>query len=582
MITLHDTRSLRQTRPASVALWVAAGLLLIPVIVFWAVWASYAVNVPKWDDHVLKWFLLKFEEGPSLFEKIYQLFRQHNEHRIVYDRLVTWLDYSLFGKFSYVHLMAVGNLSLLGLVALFGVVLSRSKTLPITRQNGRSSVNWADGLLYLPPVAYLLLNLSQWENMFWGMAALQNFTVILWVVWTIYLLSFTRHVGAALVMAVVATLTSGNGLLVWPVGLILLLLQVVSRTQIRFTSVVIWLTGAVISVGLYFLHYIKPAGNPPNQASFTALVRGWLAFNGSAAEAFSIQPVVGSCVVLGGLCVVLMASICLYILKKWLERRTFAPFDLFFLGVAAFLIGTSVVVAWTRTGFGINTLLTSRYKLYSLLILSLLYSYLVSQLPRPAKPWVLRLGLAFSILLMASSYLTYLGDTVWLRQWLLTSESFNRTHLTNRGDVSLDSVTQRYLNLPSGFYDTALSTLYTATPSATVPVNVQKIPGGYTLTNTTLPAQGLGDNGNYLLLRSAKRIYLFPVRQNQQSIRRAFLKPTNLFSNGFWTSVSTEELSADRYQLFIFTISDKTPTLYATNQFLESTGPAQTTVIKNW
>ena len=551
------------------------------MVVFWGVWANYAVNVPKWDDHPLKGFLANVEQKPSFFDKIGQFFLQHNEHRIVYDRLITWLDYTLFGKLSYVHLMAVGNLSLIGLLVIFGLVLGQSVTKPGWYPTRRSPVNWVDSLIYLPPVAFLLLNLSQWENMFWGMAAVQNFTVLFWVVWTIYLLSFTRHFGAALLLAVVATLTSGNGILVWPVGLFLLLLQTVSRTSVTLKSVLIWVIGAIITISLYFLNYTKPPANPPIQSTALELIKGWLAFNGSAAEAFSVRPIVITCVVLGGLSLVLVLGICLHILRNWLSRFPLSSLDYFFLGMAAFLVGTSLVVAWTRTGFGLPTLLTSRYKPYSLLLLALLYTYLVSELRQPAKLWALRVGVAFSALLMASSYLTYLGETIGLRHYLLISQ-FNWSHPNNRGTVTVDSVSGRYLTLAPAFYDNSLPTIYGHTPTATVPIAMQKTPAGYELSNETLPALGLGDQAYYLLLRSAKRTYLFPVRQNQQSSRRALFQPAHLFTSGFRASVSPSDLDADLYQLFLLAVADKTVTLYATNQSIQSAGSSGTTVIQNW
>ncbi|WP_332369500.1 hypothetical protein [Spirosoma telluris] len=154
MVTLHDTRQSRQTRSGRLDLWVAIVLLLIPVFVFWYVWTSYAVNIPKWDDHVLKAFLYNLDKESSVTGKIYELFRQHNEHRIVYDRIITWLDFHLFGKFSYRHLMVVGNLSLLGLIAIFGLVLGQSATMQVRDQNRHPSLTLANCLLYLPRLRF--------------------------------------------------------------------------------------------------------------------------------------------------------------------------------------------------------------------------------------------------------------------------------------------------------------------------------------------------------------------------------------------------------------------------------------------
>ena len=341
MVTLPDTRQVRQTHSGSFGGWIAAFGLLLPIGLFWYVWETYAANVPKWDDHVLRFFLFALDEETSFSGKVYQFVKQHNEHRIVYDRLIAWLDYHLTGKLNFVHLMFVGNLSLLGLIALFGRVLNQSAGAQGGAFTRRTSVNWRVGMTYLPPVAFLLLNLSHWENMFWGMAALQNFTVMLWVFLAIYVIAYTQKTGLALILALAATLTSGNGLLVWPVGFGMLLLKTGIAGRKEYKVILQWGAGAILSFAGYFWGYQNPPGNPPLRSSFLQLIKGWLAFNGSAAEALPIGSVVGLCILLGGVCLILTLVICLGIVRKYLNRQPLSSLDFFFLGTVAFLVGTS-------------------------------------------------------------------------------------------------------------------------------------------------------------------------------------------------------------------------------------------------
>ncbi len=546
---------------------------------FWYVWSLYATNVPKWDDHVLRSFLFALDEETSFSGKIYQFVKQHNEHRIVYDRLITWLDYHLMGKLNFVHLMFIGNLSLLGLLAVFGRVLSQQA--PDGAFTRGAGVNWRVGLVYLPPVAFLLLNLSHWENMFWGMAALQNFTVMLWVFLAIYVLAYTNKTGLALMLALAATLTSGNGLLVWPVGFGMLLLRTGFAGKKERKTLLIWVAVAILAFVGYFWSYQKPPGNPPLRSSFFQFIKGWLAFNGSAAEAIPVGPVVGFCVVLGGVCLLLVLVICLTICWKYLHRKPLSSLDFFFLGAVAFLVGTSAVVAWTRTGFGFNTLITSRYKLYSLLLMAVLYTYLVSELRASLKRWVLMSGILVGSVLMAGSYLTYLGDTVWWRQWLLTSQ-FNWTHSSNGPTVSRDSVSERYTSLAPSFLNSAIPTIYGPTRQSPVAVQVSKTPEGYEVLNTNSPAQGLLNAGNFVVARSVKRTYLFPVRQNKGSVRKAIFNPSTLFAAGFRALILPVELDTGVYQLLVLTVSDTGASLHPTNQTIQSAGEPGATTKTNW
>lgn len=569
--------------------WIA---VLLPVAVFALVWQYYAVNVPKWDDHVVRAYLYFWDQETTLTGKIYQLFKQHNEHRIVYDRIVASFDYWLFGKLSYVHLMVMGKLSLVGLLAVFGAVLLRAgKPLP-----------------YLVPVSLLLFNLSHWENMFWGMAALQNFSVVLWVVLTIYLLSYTDRWGLALASAMLATLTSGNGLLVWPLGLVLLVLRptngpslVAGPVRWRLSPLISWAVSAAVVIGLYFVGFEKPAGNPPLRGTAVDLFKGWLAFTGAAAEVLTLGPPLRASALLGGLMVLVTLGLVAWgVLTQWatltrlLRRigpsrrsgfgtaRTLPPTVLFFWGCAGFLLGTAAIVAWTRTGFGIDLLTTSRYKIYSLTLLALLYVYVLVTLPERMGRRVGVAGGLGGLLLAWLSYNSFLDETIGLRHQLLTNQ-FNATHGTNQPVSRVDAVSARYTTLAPAFYDADPAVLYSAGQSAVMPVTMTRTVINVELGQATLPAGDNRDGRAFVVVRSPKRAYLFPTRQRQALGGRTLFWPANPFTSGFTATVTPAHLDAGTYRVFILTMAtDGQLTLHPTGRTITSTGPAEAPLKKNW
>ena len=563
----------------------------IPVIIFAVVWNQFAVNVPKWDDHALRAFLYNYDQETTVSGKIYQFFRQHNEHRIVYDRIVAFLDFHLTGKLNYRHLMAVGNLSLVGLLAVFVAVLHRANR----------------SVWYAVPVALVLFNLSQWENMFWGMAALQNFSVVLWVVAALYWLTYSNRWGLGIASAIFATLTSGNGLIVWPVGIVLQALRVneTRRTgEKSFGSLLVWILCSVVSITLYFVGFEKPAGNPPLRGSAIDLLNGWLAFIGAAAEALPINPVLRSSTLLGGLMVLATLGIMGRDLLTYrnVVGRTIQWFatpgasvagkgnlipalTLFFWGCAAFILGTAAVVAWTRTGFGADLLITSRYKIYSLTLLALLYVYLAATVQEPFSKWVLAGGIGGGFLVFWCSYLSFLDDTIWFRHWQLANQ-FNWTYETNQPVAKSDSITRHYTDPSPAFYDAALPTLYGPTQSQPIPLTLTKLTNRYSVQTTnlpiTLPTGIRPDAGEYIVARSAKRSYLFPVWPNQRTIRQARFLPANLFTTGFRADVWESELQAGTYQLLVLTVSANNQCrIYPTNQQITTAGQP-TDIQKNW
>ena len=526
-----------ERKQKSLVIILAVLLTAAPIVVFWYVWNQYAVSIPKYDDHALKGFLLDLENETSLWGKILQFFRQHNEHRIVYDRFITWLDFSLWGKLSYVRLMVVGNLSLVGLMAIFGAVLRR--TVP-------QSPTW---LIYLPPVAFLLFNLCQWENMFWGMSALQNFTVVFWVFFSIYLLTYTDSIVFAGILATLATLTSGNGLLIWPIGLVVLLLQK------QFTRIRVWGVNAIVIIILYFVSYEKLTGNPPVRNSISDLLKAWFAFNGAAAEAFFQRMTLTWCIVLGGIITLCCMSIGVWRLisiAKSAQSQRQQPntqTDIFLLAGLAFILGTAAIVAWSRTGFGLDVLITSRYKVYSLLLLILVYLFAVTHSARRLRQITGLTGLIVSGLLAWLSYPAFLDETIWWRQWMLTRQ-FNWTYTTNRPISSIDPVTARWIDNAPAFYDQCLPTLFLpAYSDSAATLTVHKQNSQITINDSTEVAPNLTDPGTYLLLRSTKRLYLFQTQPTRNQSRLAQLGVKPIFLAGFSTQINEQELDPGTYRI---------------------------------
>ena len=588
------SRSRRRPRAGG---WLGVGgwvLLALPLLVFWWTWQHYAVNIPKWDDHALRAFLYYAGQEPTFWGKLQWLFKQHNEHRIVYDRLITALDYGLFGKLNYRHLMVVGNLSLVGLLAVFMGVLRRKDGLVWHRLP----------VLYAVPVALLLVNLSQWENMFWGMASLQNFSVVLWVLAAFYLLTYTNRRGLALLMAVLATLTSGNGLLVWPLGFLLLLLDPTVRSVTpkpkKLRPLLGWSVAALVVIGLYFWGFEKPGGTHAIRPGMFALLKGWLAVTGAAAEAIPIGNPLTNSILLGGLLMLItfgITAVTVFVHQRSIGRAVQAlfrtdrrsnpipipPMTLFFWASAAFLLGTAAVVAYARTGFGADLLITSRYKLYSLTLLALLYVYAVTMLPGQLARWAGLAGGLGSLLLAWFSYTAFIDETVWWRHYQMTGQ-FNGLYTTNQPVSQIDAVTARYTDVAPAIYDKLLPIIYG--PAQPDPATtVTHTDAGFTVSNATLlPADGR-DAGAYLVARSATRTYLFPTWQNRAMSLASWFLPGRAFAPGFRADIATTELAdAGLYQILVLVVPDApaNPYLLDTRQTITSTGNAAPAEAKNW
>lgn len=346
-----------------------AFVLLSALVIGLLWWFQYetTVNVPWWDDFhgiILPVYTL-FTDAP-LLEKFQHFFSLNNEHRVVNDRIFTLLVYLLTGAFE---LKTVALLGFLNLVGIYFILVNA------LRKSGASY--WA-----CLPLVFLLFTAQYYESLQSLMVPFQNFSVLLYLLLSLYFLSFRKQAGWAFIFGVAALFSHGNGILVFILGLLLLLVQGETKKSLYWTG------GSVLVIAAYFWGYSKPSWtstdvvspweHPLAALSYSFEFLGAYALNivdSSARLSFSsakqlIPAAVGIAVV----------SILVYmVFKKYTWRNLFqglkaSPSDQFFLGMAAFFIGTGLIMGLTRTGFPV----LSRYTINSSFLLMAIWGYYVS------------------------------------------------------------------------------------------------------------------------------------------------------------------------------------------------------------
>ena len=186
-----------------------AVLLAAPVVYLLARAMMVSRNVAYLDDiDGTLMLLLRLHDGGSWRDLVRWLFEVHNEHRMVMSRLLHVASYELTGTVNFAVLGVIGNLFLCGLCAL------------LIRTAGSAARRWVMAILLVG----LLFQTQHFENFFWSGSSIDHFQVVFlsgaafvllarggWVAW----------LGAG-VFALLATFTLAHGLMVWPVGAVLL------------------------------------------------------------------------------------------------------------------------------------------------------------------------------------------------------------------------------------------------------------------------------------------------------------------------------------------------------------------------
>jgi hypothetical protein len=211
----------------------------VPVVAYLVLLQHYQVNTiweDQWDDvQVIRESYLHFPDWSSLWA-------QHIDNRILFPNLIVIV---------LAHTVAF-NITVEEYLSAF--MLFAATALFIWAHRRRSP---GTPLLYYCPVAFLTLTLAQWQNTLWGFQ-MAWYLVLLSLAVTIVLLdrpnlSWPIFVVAILV-AVVGSYSSLQGLLIWPVGLVLLY-----NRRRRLSLFIVWIVTMGATVALYFYHFTTSA-----------------------------------------------------------------------------------------------------------------------------------------------------------------------------------------------------------------------------------------------------------------------------------------------------------------------------------
>ena len=326
-------------------------LALLPLaILIWTV-VQYAVAVPYLDQWELVPYLEKMYQGELTF---HDLWAQHNEHRIFFPKIIMLLLARLT-HWNIRYELAVNILLALGIFAVFiRQVKMTERKLAVAR------LPWA-----IPAISLVVFSISQYQNWLWGWQ-LQMFLNLLAAIGVIVLLANGafgwRRFATAVLLAVVATYSFADGALVWPIGL--LLLVVTAGVPQRKAAVIGWIGVGTLTLVSYFYHYHKPEEHPPLGLMFK-MPLAYAAYVFKYLGATCAEGLGGDTAKDGVLALVigLPATVVtgwagwMLIRRKIADVQTLLPY----FGLILYSVGSALVTGVGRLGFGSNQALASRY-----------------------------------------------------------------------------------------------------------------------------------------------------------------------------------------------------------------------------
>ncbi len=310
-----------------------AGLL---ILFFWAIlnW-SLAIRriirdynpLPVWDY----WEVANHLERYKAFDfSVFWI--QHNEHRILFPESIFATDMLLFGGHQ-IFSLAVSCGCYFGVWIVLAWALNSDKTL--SRDVREMGALFAAIIMGWEGCSVILSNtfLLQWTMLQLAVAL------------SLALLAKSRgssnhiYFAGAIVSAVVATFSSGNGMLLWPVLLMAAFLMRMGKIRI-----LILVVSAVVSISLFFVGY-----HSPKDLQFLNIVRHPIYFVGFLASFVSMplgaigEPQLG---VIFGLCNLVTFSLLLMVAAR--KKLLACTPSVVLFGSFAFLLASGILTAAGR------------------------------------------------------------------------------------------------------------------------------------------------------------------------------------------------------------------------------------------
>jgi hypothetical protein len=532
---------------------------VIPITIYYSYLAAYGQNIPHWDDYAIRNFIDSFNAKTSFLAKIQLIFSQHNEHRIAYTRIVALIIYWFCGLINFKYMMWVGNLSLLCILFLIYKVLKYNKL----------------ETFYITPICFILFQLSQFENTFWGMASIQNFTIVFFV-----LISFWQIANDKVpyIWATFAAFTSANGVLFLPlIGIVMFLYLKSYRNLAKFMIL------SVVLLLIYFTTYQKPPDSQPIDLSnlllnIKAVFVNFGSFIDLNTKADLAKRV--NLTFMAGLGMYVICSFGLY--GKYVDNQdinTNKKVNLvFFTAIYLFVLATCAVTTLSRIQYGFYVFLVSRYKIYSIIALCFCYSLCIIYFKTQIRNYLFFSFLILSIYLFFNTLYFSKSEIVNYQKAELAS-FYNGWH-DNDDKIIVDKKSS--FNYISSFLDQepVIDSLLVKPILGKVKVSN----GTITINNDSFEVSGNGVNdGAYIELSSQNKSYIFGANQQILNSKKSFLfRNGKIFSKGFTCNIPLAEIESGNYFINILNRNDADFTKIPTNYYIEIDQVKTKKAAQNW
>lgn len=506
----------------------ASLLVLLPIVLFYATAVLYSLNIPWFDDiENIPYFLLNWLNADTLSGKLSALFRPNNEHRVVGARLVVLVQQAIMGELNFRVLAFMGNLSVLGIFGLLVMNFRKSET----------------RILWLLPAALLIFNLQFYAMTFMTIMTLQYQLVIFLSFLAFHFLAKENRIyfWLAVGIAWLDTFSMGNGMMVWPSGVVLLFFLG------RWKELGIWTLLGAGAIFFYFYGYDFVQGNDKGFAYILAnpikVLAGLLAMIGGIFDIFPTLSFLKRMLIPAAMGTLLL-GFALYWLGMIFSRSDYwktrlspkvshlfssrffiqtknESADAFWLAALTYLFISMALVVFFRTRFDYELVLWSTYKIYPGTFAAIGYLLLISLSPKKIQKFIFGIALLGSLLAWGTSYYHYVPEVAAIRK-VRQAFAFNQRHngigLGASKGTSFEPMVVRTLQgtqeksvyqLPDPIVHQGEESVSERFTQGSTPITLRETEEAFHIALRTQPSKS--DVDYYVILKSPRNIYLFYI-----------------------------------------------------------------------
>lgn len=540
--------------------WIFGIISFAVIACLWVFQSAITVNIPWWDDfHGIILPVFDLFTGKTFWQKIQNFVSLNNEHRVVNDRIFTLIIYLFTGKFELRTLALLGFVNLIGILWIILKVLRKENI----------------GYLALLPIVFLIFQAQYFESLQSLMVPFQNFSVILYAALSIYLLIYKENFGWSFFFALMAIFSHGNGILVFIIGFLILVLNA------KYKQAWIWTALSVLTVFVYFLGYSKPKWtstdvvspfeNPVLAIRYMFEFLGAYSLNiidlSTGLSNSAIKQIFPQIVGLIFSVVFLFLVFRKYPPNKINEspkRLSAHKANQFFIAFSMFFVATAVIIGLTRAGFPI----LSRYTINSAFFLITVYGFFVINYSQK----VAGTTSAFTFLILLFSYYNA-SDRAFFNKENAKADAvnyrLNGTWVNQYADSAHVSRVNPLLVEPlkAGKYvfpkDNNIN-FPNWNPQNTNAKLEYSIVDGYLMIYGECKPEV---NNTYFSLESENDHFLFPAGKVKNNIL-AFLKGKSYYSNLFKTAFPTRIIPNGNYEIYLIETSPSGTNKFKLNRTL--------------